>query len=164
MAPVSFPESTKQKIVKRIEAFSNKAVIGRFVSCLALGQSFRDWIRTVIPVREKEVIVVLFGRGTFMLLLSSEQFASSLVARSPLQCGDKLLFLVKWYPGFDVATFGDRHRLPCTPVRVPFQSCLQSSSVRGLGAVCTALWHSFSVFYSASVFVSFYQSGSVSFH
>lgn len=121
MAPLSFLAEAKQVIYDRISIFSSRALIGRLVGYSRYRGSFRDWILAKINVLDGKVEdVLLLGKGTFMLLLSSEECSSSLLARSPPSLHDKLIFLVKWYPDFDMAAFEDRCQVPRFPMKLSF--------------------------------------------
>ena len=64
--------------------------------------------------------ILMLGKGTFMVLLSSQESVAPLIARSPLSFGDKLIFFSQWYQGFDMSTFEDRCGMPRFPVRLSF--------------------------------------------
>lgn len=55
-----------------------------------------------------------------MILLSFEDKALSLLERSSLPFQNKLFFFVKWYQGFDMATFEDRCKVSRFPVKLSF--------------------------------------------
>lgn len=123
-----------------------------------------DWILAGIKVPDGKVEdVLLLGKGTFMLLLSSEECTSSLLASSPLSLHDKLIFLVKWYPDFDMAAFEDRCQVPRFPVKLSFPglpSEFRAPQITQLGSIFGTPFE----FYSATGISPLDQSGSPSLH
>ena len=122
MAPLSFTSEAKQAILENISKFASRALIGRFVGYRRIRGSFRDWIIASIRLRGGGRIedILLLGRSTFMLLLSSEECASALLEQSPLPCSEHLVFLVQWYSDFDLSSFEDRCQVPRFPVKLSF--------------------------------------------
>ena len=76
------------------------------------------------------------GRGIFWLKLSSASAASNLVSCSPTLVDGKIIMLVPWYRGFNVADFDDRFRIPRHPVTLIFPGLAAELRpiVRDLGA------------------------------
>lgn len=108
-------------VFERISTFSQRALIGRLIICSPIKGVFRDWLLASLAIEHGPIEdVLLLGKGTFMILLSSEEKALSLLERSPLPFQNKLFFFVKWNQGFDMATFEDRCKVPRFPVKLSF--------------------------------------------
>ena len=121
MAPISFSNVTKQVIFDKISKYSSRAIIGRIVGYRRVIGAFKDWIQASLSLREGCIEdILLLGKGTFMVLLSSQESVAPLIGRSPLSFGDKLSFFSQWYQGFDMSTFEDRCGMPRFPVRLSF--------------------------------------------
>ena len=76
------------------------------------------------------------GRGFFWLKLSSEKAASDLVRQSPTSVDGRIILLVPWYRGFNVADFDTRLRIPRHPVTILFRGLAAELRpiIRDLGA------------------------------
>ncbi|KAI5081509.1 hypothetical protein GOP47_0004692 [Adiantum capillus-veneris] len=121
MAPLLLSTTSKQAIFDKISKYSVKAIIGRLVGYRRIIGTFKDWIQASLVFREGRIEdILLLGKGTFMVLLSSEDEFAPLIGRSPLSCGDKLILLVEWYKGFDMTSFEDRCKVPRFLVKLSF--------------------------------------------
>ena len=95
--------------------------IGRLVGYCRIRGSFRDWVVASLRIQEGCIEdILLLGRSTFMLLLSSEECASALLEQSPFPCSEHLVFLVRWYEDFDLSSFEDRCQVPRFQVKLSF--------------------------------------------
>lgn len=118
MAPISFSNVTKQVIFDKISKYSSRAIIDRIVGYRRVIGAFKDRSLSLREGRIEDIL--LLGKGTFMVLLSSQESVAPLIDRSPLSFGDKLIFFSQWYQGFDMSTFEDRCGMPRFPVRLSF--------------------------------------------
>ena len=64
--------------------------------------------------------VALMGRGIFWLKLSLEKATSDLISQSPTSVGGRIILMVPWYRGFNVADFDTRFHIPRHPVTILF--------------------------------------------
>lgn len=85
--------------------------------------SFRDWIIASIWLRGGGYIedILLLARSTFMLLLSTQESASTLLEQSPLPCSKHLVFFVQWNVDSDLSFFEDRCQVPRFSVKLSFR-------------------------------------------
>lgn len=82
---------------------------------------FRDWIQATLRLREGRIEdILLLGKGTFMVLFTSQECVAPLLSQSPLSVEDRLIFLVEWYEDFDK----DMCRVPRFPVKLSFPGLL----------------------------------------
>lgn len=102
-------------------SLSGRALYGRMVGSAPPRTSIRDWILASLGVTDGRLLELsLFGRGIFCAHLSDELCTLSLLARSPILSGSRIIFLYPWYPGFSAEDFERRHDTPRFPVTLSF--------------------------------------------
>ena len=107
---------TKQQIamVKELEAdYARSAMNGDVIGFSPLCTGIQDWLHTSFCLEDSHITeMALMGRGIFMLKLSTVEYASNLVAHSPIVNNGKIRSFVSWYREFKALDLDTQFHTP----------------------------------------------------
>lgn len=121
-SPSSWRFHCDSEVTARIEArIQSHTSTSRMVGHSPSRLSIRDWLQGSLAVSVGRIVELsLLRRGVFVVRLSDELAARSLLARQPIIAGSRFLFLLPWFSGFSLDEFDRRHIIPRFPLTLFF--------------------------------------------